>query len=118
MMMIDQSWITPTVVIPFGSAVITAVYTVFAAMQWWVIRRQVNLQRNLQRLWLMFKPGDPNNGRREASRMWPLPINYTQETKAFVVPWNIINVGGTPAFVTRISARLSVVRRNEIPPPL
>lgn len=74
----------------------------------------------LERPWMMFRPGDPNSGIVSAGAqtpavIWPLPVMYQG---LFVVPWNAINVGRSPAFLTRLVARIEVVNTGSVPPAL
>ena len=78
---------------------------------------QVELMAESERPWLIFKPGDPNNGRR-IDRMWPLPEIFREEVDLFNVPWNIINVGRSPAFLTELNRKIEIIEINKMPPAL
>jgi hypothetical protein len=85
-----------------------------------MLLRVHQVRNNLERPWMMFRPKDPNNGiipdgQTVATKIWPLPVMYQG---LFIVPWNLINVGRSPAFLTKIVARIELVNRGSTPPNL
>lgn len=54
---------------------VTTAYAIFALLQWRAIRRQVNLERP----WIMVKPGDPNDDAQKAVDYisWGFEVNWT-----------------------------------------
>jgi hypothetical protein len=71
----------------------------------------------------MFRPKDPHGKidrqGRKPSKMWPLPehrdVFYESD---FNVPWDIINVGRSPAFLTELAAEMKLLPSNTAPPRL
>lgn len=105
----DQFWVWPPT---SGWAIvyITTIYALFAFGQWWAIWFQGRRISRLERPWIMFRPSDPN--------LWPFCNPFDPNQPALTVNWNIINVGRSPAFLTRLVARMEIVGINATPPRL
>jgi hypothetical protein len=90
----------------YATVVFSLLLIVVGYLQWRAIYGQIHLERP----WMMFRPSDPN--------LWPFSNALNPNQPLLTVNWNIINVGRSPAFLTRLVPRMEIMKRNETPPKL